>query len=446
MQEARQANAHARAARPITAAEAASLVKSGDWVDYGAVLAQPDAFDRALAARKSELRDVRIRSCLSARPRAVLEADPGREHFHWYSWHFGGYDRRQHDAGLCHYIPCNLGEIPDYYQRFIEPTDVVVLKTCAVDENGYFNLSCANLWHRAITSRAKIVIVEVCSGLPYVYGGDNGLHISEVDYVIEGDGGPPPELPNPPPGAADSAVAKFIAAEVDDGACLQVGIGGMPNAVCTLLRESGIRNLGIHSEMLTDGIVELYKAGCITGAHKTLDPGKIVCSFALGSRELYRTIDRNDDFRCCPVEYTNLPHQIMRNDRVVAINNTTQMDLQGQASSESSGHRHISGTGGQLQFVRGAYASKGGKSFICLSSTYERHGIRKSRIVLDLTPGNIVTTPRSDMMYVVTEFGIVNLKGKTVPERAAAMISLAHPDFRDELGRQAREHGLIPRS
>ena len=136
----------------------------------------------------------------------------------------------------------------------------------------------------------------------------------------------------------------------------------------------------------------------------------------------------------------------MRNDRVVSINNTTQMDLQGQASSESSGHRHISGTGGQLQFVRGAYASKGGKSFICLSSTYERHGIRKSRIVLDLTPGNIVTTPRSDMMYVVTEFGIVNLKGKTVPERAAAMISLAHPDFRDELGRQAREHGLIPRS
>ena len=443
--QSRESHPHGRAARSITAAEAAGLVNSGDWVDYGAVLAQPDAFDRALAARKAELRDVKIRSCLSARPRAVLEADPGREHFHWYSWHFGGYDRKKHDAGVCHYIPCNLGEIPDYYRRFIEPTDVVVLKTCAIDANGYFNLSATNLWLRAITSRAKVVIVEVSPGLPYVYGGDNGLHVSEVDYVIEGNGDAPAELPNPRPGPADVAVAKLIAGEVDDGACLQVGIGGMPNAVCSSLRESGIRELGVHTEMLTDGLVELYKAGCITGAHKSLDRGKIVFSFAMGSAELYRTMHRNADFQCCPVEYTNLPHRIMQNDRVVAINNTTQMDLQGQAASESSGHRHISGTGGQLQFVRGAYASKGGKSFICLTSTYERHGVRKSRIVLHLTPGNVVTTPRSDMMYVVTEYGIVNLKGKSVPERAQAMISLAHPDFREELGRQAREHGLIPR-
>ena len=273
--------------------------------------------------------------------------------------------------------------------------------------------------------------MEVSQGLPYLYGVDNGLHISEVDYVIEGDPGPPPELPNPSPCDADRAVARLIAAEIGDGACLQVGIGAMPNAVCSLLLESGVRNLGVHTEMLTDGIIDLYKGGLLTGRAKALDPGKIVCSFAFGSQELYRSIDRNKDFLCCPVEYTNLPHVIMQNERVVAINNTTQMDLQGQASSESSGHRHISGTGGQLQFVRGAYASKGGKSFVCLSSTYERHGIRKSRIVLDLTPGNVVTTPRSDMMYVVTEFGLVNLKGKSVPERATAMISLAHPDFRD---------------
>ncbi len=440
-----ESTAHARAARRITAAEAAGLVKSGDWVDYGAVLSQPDAFDRALAARKTELRDVKIRGCLSLRSRAVLEADPEREHFQWYNWHFSGYDRRKHDAGLCHYIPCNLGEIPDYYRRFIDPTDVVVLKTCPVDSNGYFNLSATNLWHRAITSRAKIVIVEVCAGLPYVYGIDNALHISEVDYVIDGDADSPPELPNPPPGDADCAVAKFIAAEVDDGACVQVGIGGMPNAVCLLLKESGVHNLGVHTEMLTDGLVELYKNGCITGAHKALDPGKIVFSFALGSQELYRTMNRNPDFLCGPVDYTNLPHMVMQNERVVAINNTTQMDLQGQACSESSGHRHISGTGGQLQFMRGAYASKGGKSFMCLSSTYERHGVRRSRIVLNLTPGNAVTTPRSDMMYVVTEFGIVNLKGKSVPDRARSMISLAHPDFREELERQARENGLIPR-
>jgi len=436
---------HGKLARRISAAEAAGLVKSGDWVDYGAVLAQPDVFDRALAARKAELRDVKIRTCLSTRPRAVLEVDPQREHFQWYNWHFGGYDRKKHDAGLCHYIPCNLGEISEYYRRFIEPPDIVILKAREADADGFFNLSVSNLWHRAIALRAKIVVVEVSEGLPYLYGVDNGLHTSEVDYVIEGGPEPPPELPNPPPCDADRAVAKLIAAEVEDGACLQVGIGAMPNAVCSLLLESGVGNMGIHTEMLTDGLIDLYKGGSITGAAKALDPGKIVCSFALGSHEHYRIIDRNPDFLCCPSEYTNLPHVIMQNDRVTAINNTTQMDLQGQASSESSGHRHISGTGGQLQFVRGAYASKGGKSFICLSSTYERRGIRKSRITLELTPGNVVTAPRSDMMYVVTEFGMVNLKGKSVLERAKAMISIAHPDFRDGLEREAREHGLIPR-
>ncbi len=279
-------SAQGKTARRITAAEAAALVKSGDWVDYGAVLAQPDAFDRALAARKPELRDVKIRACLSTRPRAVLESDPQREHFQWYNWHFGGYDRKKHDAGLCHYIPCNLGEIPDYYRRFVDPPDVVVFKTCAVDANGFFNLSAANLWHRAVASRAKIVIVEVSEGLPYLYGVENGLQTSEVDYVIEGDPGEPPALPNPPPCDSDRAVARLIAAHIGDGACLQVGIGGMPNAVCSLLLESGVRNLGIHTEMMTDGLNDLYQGGIITGAAKALDPGRIVFSFALGSQAL----------------------------------------------------------------------------------------------------------------------------------------------------------------
>jgi acyl-CoA hydrolase len=435
-----------RQARRITAAEAAGLVRCGDWIDYGAVLCQPDVFDQALADRRHELSDVKVRSCLSMRPRAILESDPRREHFAWYSWHFGAYDRRQHDAGLCHYLPCNLGEIPDYYRRFIEPPDVVILKTCPPDADGLYNFSGTNLWHHAAATRGRTVIVEVTEGHPYAYGPGNGLHASEIDYVIEGDHRAPPQLPNPPPTDVDRAVARLIAGQVEDGSCLQVGIGGMPNAVCSLLLESGVRNLGVHTEMLTDGIVDLYHAGIVTGSGKTLSPGKVVFSFALGSERLYRAIDRNDDMLCCPLEYTNLPHMIMQNDRVVAINNTTQIDLQGQAASESDGHRHISGTGGQLQFVRGAYASTGGQSFMCLASTYERKGIRKSRIVLNLTPGNAVTTPRSDMMYVVTEYGIANLKGKSVPERARAIISLAHPDFRDGLEREAREHGLIPKT
>ncbi len=435
-----------KSARRVTADDAAALVRSGDWLDYGAVLAQPDAFDAALAERVGELHDVNIRGCLSLRPRAVLAADPDREHFNFFNWHLGGYDRKQCDAGRQNYIPCNLGEIPDYYRQFIDPPEIMVIKTCPVDANGYFNLSVANLWHGAVASRAKIVIVETDPALPYVHGIENGLHTSQVDYVIEGGGLPVPELPNAAPTDADRAVAELIAAEVEDGACLQIGIGAMPNAVCSLLAESGVRNLGIHTEMLTDGIVDLYEAGVATGSAKTSYPGKIVCSFGLGSNKLYNAIDRNPDFSCQPVEMTNLPHLITQNDRLTAINNTTQIDLQGQAASESSGHRHISGTGGQLQFVRAAYASNGGKSFICMSSTYERDGIRRSRVVLDLTPGNVVTVPRSDMMYVVTEYGLVNLKGKSIPERAKAMISLAHPDFREDLEREARTNGLIPKS
>jgi acyl-CoA hydrolase len=289
------------------------------------------------------------------------------------------------------------------------------------------------------------VIVEVTTGLPHVHGDENDVHVDEVDYIIEGDNAALAELHNPPPTGVDRAVAHLIAAEVEDGACVQIGIGGMPNAVCLLLAESGVRDLGIHTEMLTDGLIALYKSGCATGARKTLNPGKVVFTFALGTQPLYDALDDNPDMLCCPVDYTNMPHVIMQNERTVSINNTTQIDLQGQAASESAGHRHLTGTGGQLQFVRGAYASKGGKSFICLSSTYEKKGERKSRIVLDLTPGNIVTTPRSDTMYVVTEYGMVNLKGKAVCERARALISLAHPDFRETLERDAREHGLIPR-
>jgi acyl-CoA hydrolase len=432
-------------AKMITSERAAGLVRSGMWLDYGAVLCQPDIFDRALAARKDELTNVKIRSCISTKPRAVLEADPGGEHFFMFSLHFSGYDRTKHDAGRCNYMPLNLGEVPDYYRRFIEPVDIVVLKTCPIDERGYFNFGAANLWHRAVIERAKMVIVEVSRGLPYVIGDQNGVHIGEVDYLIEGDDLPAEELPNAPMSEADRAVARLIAAEIEDGSCLQIGIGAMPNAVCRLLLDSGVRGLGVHTEMLVDGIADLYRAGRVTGARKALDRGKIVYTFALGSSALYALLERNPDFECHPVDYTNQPHIIMRNDRMISINNTTQIDLQGQAASESDGHRHISGTGGQSQFVRGAYASRGGKSFICLSSTYDKRGARRSRIVFELTPGNVVTTPRSDIMYVVTEFGMTNLKGKSVAERAMALISLAHPDFRECLERQAYEHRLIPR-
>lgn len=434
-----------RAAKRISADEAAALVRPGMWLDYGASIGQPDTFDEALARRLGPLTDVRIRSVLTTRPRAVLEADPEVRHVHWFSTHFSGYDRRKHDAGLAHYLPVNLGEVPDYYRRFIDPPDIVVFKAAPMDANGFFNFGPSSLWMRALVERGKVVIVEETATMPYVHGAQTGVHVSEVDYIIPGNDKPMAELPKPPATEVDKAVARLIAAEVEDGSCLQIGIGGMPNAVCSLLAESPVSDLGIHTEMMTDGIVDLYRAGRITGSRKQINPGKMVCTFALGAQYLYEFLDHNPEVEFHPVDYTNLPHVIMQNDNVVAINNTTQIDLQGQAASESDGFRHISGTGGQLQFMRGAYASRGGKSFMCLASTYDKKGERKSRIVTALTRGNVVTTPRTDIMYVVTEYGMVNLKGRSIAERARLLISIAHPDFREELERDAYEHRLIPR-
>ena len=429
----------------ISAEGAAALVRSGDWVDYGFGVGQPDRFDQALAARRDQLHDVKIRAALTLRPRAVVACDPEGAHFLWFNWHFSGLDRKWHDAGRSNYIPMNFGEAPDYYRRFIERVDVACIKTCPMDAHGYFNFGGAVSYQKAMTERAKTLVVEPCPTMPYVYGAEEAVHLNDVDYIIDGESPAPPELANHPVTAIDRKVAALIAPEIEDGACLQIGIGGMPNAVCTLLCDSTVQNLGIHSEMFVDGMIDLWEAGKVTGACKTINRYQMVFTFAAGSRRQYDFIHHNPRAHSLPVDYTNLPHNISQNDRVVSVNNTTQVDLQGQAASESSGHRHISGTGGQLQFVRGAYASRGGKSFICLASTYEKDSERRSRIVSTLTPGNIVTTPRTDVMYVVTEYGMVNLKGKSVAERAKALIGIAHPDFRESLEREARQCNIIPK-
>lgn len=434
-----------RRAQRVSAEAAAELVGSGDWLDYGFGLAQPDVFDRALAARAPQVSRVKIRSALTMRPRAVLEADPDGRHFLWFNWHFSGYDRRQHDAGRCNYIPMNFGEAPAYYRRFLDPIAVACIRTAPADNDGNFNMGCSTSYLRAMLEQARIIVLETCTAMPRVPGPDNILPASMVDFVIDGGSEPLPELPPGQSGEIECQVGRIIAAEIEDGACLQIGIGGMPNAVCSLLRQANVRNLGVHTEMMVDGLADLIEAGVVDNSRKQTDTGRSVFSFAAGSQRLYDLIDGNDGFRICSVDYTNLPENIARNDRVVSINNTTQIDLQGQAASESSGCRHISGTGGQLQFVRGAYASRGGKSFLCLSSTYDKRGARVSRIVPTLTAGNIVTTPRTDTMYVVTEYGIINLKGKSVAERALALTSIAHPDFREELSRAARELNLVPK-
>lgn len=429
--------------KTVNADAAAAMVKSGDWVDYGFGVGQPDLFEQALSARISKLSNVKLRACLAMRPRPTVEADPESRHVTYLSWYFSGLDRRMHDRGLCHHSPMNFGEMPDYYRRFID-VDVAVLKTTPMDEHGFFNFGGSVTYHKALTERARTVIVETDPEMPYVFGLENCVHISDVDHVITGASGLP-ELRNVAGGPLERKIAGLIAEEIEDGACLQIGIGAMPNAVCEMLVDAPVKDLGVHTEMFVDSLMSLYEAGKISGAHKTLNRYQMTYCFAAGSSRLYRFLDRNPQCFAAPVDYTNLPHNIMQNDRAVAIVNTAQIDLTGQACSESAGTRQISGTGGQLQFVRGAYASRGGKAFICLSSTYERNGRRESRIVARIADSNIVTTPRTDVMYVVTEFGKTNLKGKSVPERARALIELAHPDFREQLERQAREYRLLPR-
>ena len=332
--------------KTISPEDAAGLVKSGMWLDYGPVLGQPVAFDRALGQRITELEGVKIRSCISLAGRQVMEQDPEALHAMYLSMHFSGYDRRQHDAGRCWYLPVNLGEIPDYYRRFNPPIDIAIIRTRPMDENGNFNTSLANLWIRAVVERARVVIVEVTESLPHVDGPTNAIHASEVDFVIEGGSDPLPELPNTEPNEVDRAVGRQIVAEMADGACLQIGIGAMPNAVCSELLAGGLKDLGVQTEMLTDGIADLYRSGQITNARKKFHPGKSAFTFGLGRKTLYDTVHRNPDFLSLDVDQTNLPHMIMQNDNVVSINNTTSIDLTGQAASESDGHRHISGTGG----------------------------------------------------------------------------------------------------
>ena len=431
--------------KKIGADEAAAKVKSGDWVEYGFGLGQPDLFDRALAERVGKLERVKVRGCLAMRPRAAIEADPQSRCATYHSWYFSGLERKMHDRGLCCHIPMNFGEAPDYYRRFID-VDVAVLKTAPMDEHGFFNFGVSVTYHKALTERAKTLIIETDESMPYVYGVENGVHISDVDFVIDGGATELPELKNPPATEIDQKVAAIIANEIQDGACVQIGIGGMPNAVCELLTSSSIKDLGVHTEMFVDSLVDLYEAGKVTGAHKATNRYQMTYCFAAGSARMYQFLDRNTACFAGPVDYTNLPNHIMQNDNAVAICNAAQIDLFGQACSETAGLRQISGTGGQLQFIRGAYASRGGKAFLCLASTYERNGKRASRIVPRIDESNIVTTPRTDVMYVVTEYGIVNLKGKSIHERAKALIGLAHPDFREDLARQAREYGLIARS
>ena len=413
--------------------EAVKAVKSGDWVDYTSNVCFPALLDAALAKRKEELTDVKIRGNLLFGPIQTVECDPDREHFIYNSWHCSGYERKLCDRDLCNYIPMIFRNVTAYYRHFLT-VNVAMMCVTPMDKHGYFNLSCAAGIARGILETADMVILEVNENLPRIFGGfDESIHISEVDYVVEGPHEPLPQFPVAKPTEEDVKIADLIVPHIVDGATLQLGIGGMPNVVGARLAQSDVRDLGMHTELCGDAYYELYKAGKLTNNRKTLQRGKGVTGIVFGSQALYDWANQNPGLVVEPLEYVNAPETIAQLDNMISINNCIAVDLYGQVCAESAGLRHISGTGGQLDYLTGAAMARGGKAFICMTSSFvDTSGTRRSRILPHFN-GDIVTDPRSQAYYIVTEYGAVNLAGRSTWERAELLVSIAHPDFREDL-------------
>lgn len=429
-----------------TPEKAVQVIKSGDWLDYTLGPNQPCILDEALANRAEELENINIRTLLACKPLKVMDANDrlGRNVFTMNSWHFSGYERQWAKKGYAFYIPMRYSKCPEYYRREedIESVDVMLVQTTPMDEHGYFNFGPSNSHLMEAARRAKHIIVEVNENLPWINGlYDEALHISRIDAIVEYNS-EVVTLGNPQPNETDEKIAALILKEIPDGATLQLGIGGMPNAVGKMIAESDLKDLGIHTEMYVDSMVDMTEAGVINGQRKSIDRGKQVFSFAIGSKRMYDFMNRNPQIASAPVDYVNSPSRIGQIDNFISINNAIEVDLFGQISAESVGFRHISGTGGQLDFVMGAYQSKGGKSFVALTSTFvDKAGVPHSRIVPFIDRSR-VTDPYSTPHYIVTEYGMFNMKGKSTWQRAEGLINLAHPDCRENLIKEAEKEGI----
>ena len=432
-----------------TAASAANIIQSGDWVDYGWCVNTPVAVDKEVAKRLPSLENVNFRGGILMWVPEIFQIEDPAAHMTWNSWHMGGIERKAVAQGFSFYSPIRYSELPRYYRDLSCPSRVAIFQVSPMDEHGYFSFGPSASHLAACCERAEVIIVEVNENMPRCLGGfENGIHISKVDMVVEGDNPPIGEMGG---GAAatdvDQAVAKLIVEEIPDGACLQLGIGGMPNAVGTMIAESDLKDLGVHTEMYVDAFVDIAKAGKITGAKKNIDRYRQTYAFGAGTKKMYDYLNDNPECMSAPVDYTNDIRSISALDNFISINNTVDIDLYGQVNAESAGIKNISGAGGQLDFVLGAYLSKGGKSFICCSSTFtNKQGEKVSRIRPTLANGSIVTDTRANIHYFVTEYGKVNLKGLSTWQKAEAIISVAHPDFRDELIKEAESMHIWRRS
>ncbi len=430
--------------KKITAKEAINLVKSHDNIVIGMAGAEPQAFLKILHERANEVENVKVTNCLPFENAEFFVNPSYKSSFSVDSWFYGASLRKAHENGNISFIPNHLHLAGRKRFEHVKPTIFVGTAT-PPDKHGYLSLSLSNVYEKEAIELADIVILEVSPHFPRTFG-DLEVHESHVDYMIEVDYYPP-ILPDQEPNEKDLKIGGFIAEKIKNGSTLQLGIGGIPNAVAHALLHK--KDLGIHTEMFTTGLMHLVKSGAANGSKKKTHKGKHVCCFALGTQELYDFIDNNPSVQVLNGHYVNDPAIIGLNDNQVSINTTIEIDLTGQCASESIGHKQFSGTGGQADTAIGAQISKGGMSFITLYSTASvknpETGIREeiSKIVPFLKPGAAVTLSRADVDYVVTEYGCVSLRGTTVRERVELLISIAHPKFRDELRAEAIKLGYI---
>ena len=442
-----------------TPEDAVTVVRSGDWIDYAYFNGKPIALDKALAARKGELKDVVVVGAVTLLPvPEVVMQDPKGEVFTYVDMHFSLISRMMQDQRPnVFYNPTLFGEGETYYEMVTPDSpiydpgkigspkrDVFMVRVAPMDAGGYFNWGIHNSVAYAQAMSAKTVIVEVNSNVPNALGGEcERIHISQVDIIVESENEPMMELPAAEPTEVDKKIAGHVLGYLSDGCSIQLGIGTMPNILGKMIAASDLKDLSGHTEMLVDAFMDMYESGRMTGKYKSPNKGKIVYTFALGSKALYDWIDNNPALASYNVKNANHPRLLMDIDKLVSINQCVEVDLYSQVSAESSGFKQISGNGGMWDYVTGAFWSKGGRSFICLPSTHKnKEGKLVSRIVPTFRPGTISTIPRPMAHFIVTEYGAVCLKGEPTWRRAEKLISIAHPDFRDELIKAAEKQKI----
>ena len=422
-----------------TPAKAVEHIAHDSSIVHGMGTGEPPALLGAIAdrVRAGDLKAIKVFSLLPMEHvgRTLLAPDLS-DRLSAYCWFVTGVDRDLVKCGLNHFVPNEFHQIPRLIRDFMK-VDVTVTTVSPMDQAGFFSFGTVNDYISTAARYAKRLIVEVNRHMPRVFG-DSLLHVSEVDAIVENDQPLIEVVPAKPKPEAE-AIGHIIAEMVPDGATIQLGIGGIPNAVCLHLESH--KDLGVHTELFCPGMMHLIQKGVITGRRKNLHPRKHVFTNALGDRAMYEFMHDNPSMESYSVSYTNDPHVIAQNDHMISINSTIEVDILGQCNSEYLGGFEFSGTGGQLDYVRGAFNARGGKSIIAFYST--AHNGEVSRVVPRFKPGTVVTTPRMDTHFLVTEYGAVNLKGKSTRERALDIISIAHPHFRDNLLKEAENMRLL---